>query len=29
MASKDDFTPEEWTQFKAAPLSAAMYVVLG
>ncbi|NTU86199.1 MAG: hypothetical protein HGA45_43870 [Chloroflexales bacterium] len=27
MASKDDFTPEEWTQLKAAPLSAAMYVV--
>jgi len=27
MATKADFTPEEWTQLKAAPMNAAMYIV--
>jgi hypothetical protein len=27
MATKADFTTEEWTQLTAAPLSAAMYIV--
>jgi hypothetical protein len=27
MATKNDFTPEEWTQLKAAPLKAAMHVI--
>ncbi|NTU85629.1 MAG: hypothetical protein HGA45_40890 [Chloroflexales bacterium] len=27
MATKDDFTPEEWTQLKAAPLKAVMHII--
>jgi hypothetical protein len=27
MATKNDFTPEEWTQIKAAPLKGAMYII--
>lgn len=27
MATRTDFTPEEWTQLKNAPMNAAMYIV--
>jgi hypothetical protein len=27
MATKTDFTPEEWTQLRAAPLNATLYIV--